>query len=133
LWDDEIIPLERTCAIVEQSETAFAERHAGLWVAWSRGAPALIGYGALWPFRKTQNLELLYGVAEPFWGKGYAAEIGRAVVDYCFDALAMTMVNASTDVDNMQSRRVLEKLGFACIRRSKVEDRDTMFYELARR
>ena len=102
-------------------------------MGWSADALALIGYGALWPFREAHNLELLYGVAEPFWGRGYAAEIGRAVVDYCFDALAMTKVNASTDVGNVRSIRVLEKLGFVCIRRSKVDDRDTVFYELARR
>ena len=129
LWDDEIIPLTRTRAAIEQSQAMFAERGCGLWGAWPSASPNLIGFTGMWPFRDPPDLELLYGVTEPLWGQGYAAEIAHAVMTYCFDALDMPVIRASTDAANAASVRVLEKLGFRCVRRSMVAGLDTVFYE----
>jgi RimJ/RimL family protein N-acetyltransferase len=59
--------------------------------------------------------------------------MAEAVIAYCFDSLAMSVVRASTDAANMASIRVLEKLGFDFVHRSTVGGLDTVFYELARR
>jgi ribosomal-protein-alanine N-acetyltransferase len=83
----------------------------------------------LWPFREPPNLELLYGIAESLWGQGYATEVAQAVMTYCFDSLHMPAVRASTDEANAASRRVLEKLGFACVRRVTLGGLSTAFYE----
>jgi RimJ/RimL family protein N-acetyltransferase len=130
LWDDEIISVDRARAVIDQSERSFAERGFGLWGAWAAGSPRLIGFGAYWPFRDPPELELLYGVAEAEWGKGYAPEIARAVLRYCFDALDLPDVRASTDAGNAASVRVLEKLGFTFVERKTVGGLDTVFYEL---
>jgi ribosomal-protein-alanine N-acetyltransferase len=129
LWDDEIIPLARTRAAIEHSQRMFEEQAVGLWGAWSSASPSLIGFGGLWPFRDPPDLELLYGVTERLWGQGYAAEIAQAVMTYCFDALHMPVVRASTDVANTASVRVLEKLGFGCVGRSTIGGLPTVFYE----
>jgi [ribosomal protein S5]-alanine N-acetyltransferase len=133
LWDDQAIPIARTKAAIEQSHRLFGERHFGLWGAWSiEGPPTLVGFGGLWPFREPPELELLFGVSEPHWGRGYATEIAKAVIEYCFDSLAMPLVRASTDVGNVASIRVLEKLGFGFVFRSPVGGLDMVFYELSR-
>ena len=108
----------------------FKEQAFGLWGAWSSASPSLIGFGGLWPFRDPPDLELLYGVTERFWGQGYAAEVAQAVMTYCFDSLHMPVVRASTDAANTASVRVLEKLGFRCVRRSTIGGLPTVFYEL---
>jgi RimJ/RimL family protein N-acetyltransferase len=138
LWDDEIIPIDRTRAVVDQSQRSFAERGFGLWCARTLDASqpdrgALVGFGAYWPFRDPPEFELLYGVAESHWGQGYAPEIAQAVLAYCFETLDLPSVRASTDVGNVASVRVLEKLGFAFAERKTVGGLDTVFYELARR
>jgi [ribosomal protein S5]-alanine N-acetyltransferase len=134
LWDGQIIPIARTRATLVQSQRLFGERHFGLWGAWSiEGSPTLAGFGGLWPFREPPELKLLYGVAEPLWGRGYATEIAKAIVEYCFDSLGMSVLRASTDVGNVASIRVLEKLGFSFVRRGAVGGLDTVFYELSRR
>lgn len=55
--------------------------------------------------------ELGYRFAKPFWGKGYATEAGRALVDYGFDVLGLERINAIAQAENAASNRVLEKLG----------------------
>ncbi len=130
LWDDEIIPLARTRAAIEQSQRMFEEQAFGLWGAWSSASPSLIGFGGLWPFRDPPDLELLYGVTERLWRQGYAAEVAQAVMMYCFDSLHMPVVRASTDAANTASVRVLEKLGFRSVRRSTIGGLRTVFYEL---
>lgn len=130
LWDGEIIPMARTVEAIEYSAELFRQRGAGLWGAWSRvGAEALVGFGGLWPFRDPPEFELLYGVGEPLWGQGYAPEIGRAIADYCFEILGMTSVGASTDVENVASVKVLEKIGFQFVHRRTADGLDTVFYE----
>lgn len=129
LWDDEVIPLERTRAVIEQSRELFKTQRYGLWGAWPHDRVELIGFGGLWPFRDPPELELVYGVREDRWGVGYATEIGRAVTEYCFGSLDMAVVRASTDAPNAASRRVLERLGFGFVRRGVVDGLDTLFYE----
>jgi RimJ/RimL family protein N-acetyltransferase len=132
LWDDEVIPIARTHASIEQNLRMFAELRHGLWGVWPIDAPALSGFAGLWPFRDPPELELLYGIAEHAWGNGYATEAAQAVATYCFESLGMPAVRASTDVANVASIRVLEKLGFQLTRRSTVGGLDTVFYELQR-
>ncbi len=52
-----------------------------------------------------------YVVARSQQGKGYATEATRAVIDWAFQQPAIYRVNASTDVENTASQRVLEKTG----------------------
>jgi ribosomal-protein-alanine N-acetyltransferase len=132
LWDDEVIPIARTRAAIERSQRLLLEGRVGLWGAWPTGSPNLIAFGGLWPFRDPPELELLYGVAEPFWGKGYAMEIARAVIAHCFGSLDMPALRASTDGANAASVRVLEKLGFRLDRREEVGGLDTIFFEMER-
>lgn len=129
LWDDEIIPIERTRFVVEMSERMFRDERFGLWGAWLSGSPTLMGFTGLWRFRDPPDLELLYGLAESHWGRGYATEIASAIVAYGFDALDMPVVRASTDVANAASTRVLDRLGFSLERRAVVGGLDTLFYQ----
>jgi RimJ/RimL family protein N-acetyltransferase len=130
LWDDKVIPISRTLEAIEQSEILFREHRCGLWSVTPLHASTLIGFGGLWPFRVPPEMDLLYGVAEAAWGRGYATEIAEAVTTHCFTRLAMPDVRASTDVANLASIRVLEKLGFRLVRRAVVDGLETVFYEL---
>lgn len=56
--------------------------------------------------------ELGYWIAEEFWGNGYAVEASKAIIKRAFDDLNVTQIYASYRIENSQSKRVLEKLGF---------------------
>ena len=46
-----------------------------------------------------------------YWGKGYATEVAKALVDFGFKELDVHRVYATCDPDNIASKRVLEKAG----------------------
>jgi len=56
--------------------------------------------------------EIGYWLGVPHWGKGYATEAARAVIDFAFSDLGREVLHAGARVSNPASRRVLEKCGF---------------------
>lgn len=52
-----------------------------------------------------------YWIARPHWGRGFATEGCRALVDIA-RTLGLASLEASHFIDNPASARVLEKLGF---------------------
>ena len=55
-----------------------------------------------------------YGAARAYWGKGYVPEATRAIIDWAFQQPSIYRVYATTDVENVASRRVMEKVGMQC-------------------
>ncbi len=132
LWDDEIIPLERAAEAVSTSLELFEQHRFGLWAARRKGATEICGFTGIWPFRDPPEFELVYGVAEPLWGQGYAVEISRPIITYCYDTLDMSMLRASINAPHVTSARVLEKLGFTCVRQGMVDGAEHLFFERVR-
>lgn len=52
-----------------------------------------------------------YAIARSHWGRGLAAEAARAAIAWAFAEHDLDEIWASTHVDHVQSRRVMEKLG----------------------
>jgi RimJ/RimL family protein N-acetyltransferase len=77
-----------------------------------RASGAVVGDGGLHPLGGTgPDVELGYTLARSVWGRGYATELGRALVAYAFGVLGVPRVVAQVEPDNEASRRVLAKLG----------------------
>jgi RimJ/RimL family protein N-acetyltransferase len=97
------------------------------WIAYERRAGALVGRGGLsrmpadttgqqivalvGPAWAEQPLELGWAVREPFRGRGYATEIGRAGLGFAFDVLDARLVVSFTERHNVASRHVMERFG----------------------
>jgi ribosomal-protein-alanine N-acetyltransferase len=58
-----------------------------------------------------RRAELGYWIGVPHWGKGYATEAARALVQYGFGTLQLHRIFASHFADNVASARVLRKIG----------------------
>jgi [ribosomal protein S5]-alanine N-acetyltransferase len=132
LWDDRVIPPEQTLEVVETSAHLFDREGFGLWAVTPRGGGELLGFGGFWHFREPPELELLFGIAAPHWGRGYATEVAGALTRHAFDHLGFPEVRASTDAPNTASVRVLAKLGFRQQKRATVGGLDTLFFVLPR-
>lgn len=72
--------------------------------------PRLIGTIGLHPHG--DDHELGYWLSPDAWGRGYATEAGRAVVEIARHALPIRRLRAGHFADNPASGRVLRKLGF---------------------
>lgn len=57
-------------------------------------------------------VEIGYGLAAPFRGRGYGTELVAAITGWLLEQPDVGTVLASTLADNLASRRVLEKNGF---------------------
>jgi RimJ/RimL family protein N-acetyltransferase len=56
--------------------------------------------------------EIGYWLGVVYWGRGFATEAARALIDYAFGDLEHEMLISGARVNNPASRRVLEKCGF---------------------
>lgn len=105
----------------------------------TREAPrVLLGTVSLRRFARDRRAELGYWLAASAWGKGYASEASRELVEYGFRELNLARIYAQVLAGNRASLRVLEKLGMVCegVKRQHVrKDRrlhDVVFYGLLR-
>ncbi|MGH6998087.1 MAG: GNAT family N-acetyltransferase [Phenylobacterium sp.] len=73
-----------------------------------RETNVLIGWVGLIPTPHPGRLELMYGFARAYWGRGYATEAAQALLASC----SPESVDATIAPDNLASWRILEKLGF---------------------
>ncbi len=133
LWDDEVIPLDLTASAIERSIRQFADEGHGLWLALADHGGDIAGFCGFWYFHEPPQLELLYGVAPPFWGRGLATELATSMLRHGFEVLGLECIQGCTDFPNAASIRVMEKAGMRRSRRELAEGRDTVFFTLERR
>jgi RimJ/RimL family protein N-acetyltransferase len=74
------------------------------------GEPRLIGGAGL--HDQDGEMEIGYWIEPSHWGKGFATEAGRAVVEIARKSLKLPRLVSGHFVDNPASGRVLRKLGF---------------------
>lgn len=132
LWDDQVIPPDRTTEILRRSGELFAREGFGLWSIRIEDFPELCGFGGYWYFREPPELELLLGLGPAHWNRGLATEAGVALIRHGFDALGFGEVWGSTDAPNERSIRLMRRLGMEFQRRAEVDGLDTVFFAARR-
>lgn len=60
-----------------------------------------------------EEVEVAYGIAPAFWGRGLATEAARALKYYALEALGFSRVISIVDKQNVASQRVAEKNGMS--------------------
>ncbi len=89
-----------------------AQRGYSFLAVTGRETGALIGDGGLHPMGGVgPDVELGYTLARSAWWRGYATELGQALVEYAFTVLHVPRVVAQVEPANAASRHVLAKLG----------------------
>ena len=63
-------------------------------------------------FEDINTAEIGYVIGEKWWGKGIVVEALLQVIDFIFSSTSIQRIEATHDVDNIQSGRVLQKAGF---------------------
>ncbi|MCG7378095.1 GNAT family N-acetyltransferase [Paenibacillus sp. ACRSA] len=58
--------------------------------------------------------EIGYDLAQSHWGRGFSSESIRAMLEHGYSILKMNRIEAKVDPDNVNSIKLLEKLGFIC-------------------
>ncbi len=61
--------------------------------------------------QKYKRAEVWFKIHPDFWNKGFATEVLNAVLDFSFIDLKLHRIHAGCAVDNIGSKKVLEKVG----------------------
>ncbi len=72
-----------------------------------------VGCCGLRPYKPKQAIpELGFHLRPEFWGRGLAPEAATSVIEYAFHSLRVKAISAGHHPENMNSKKVLIRLGF---------------------
>lgn len=104
---------EQTQEMLDQRILAYYDAHPGLgvWMTLERASGACVGMHLLNNIQGETHIQLGYVLFKEHWGRGYATEMGVALLRYGFAAAGLEQIVAITDLANTDSQRVLLKAG----------------------
>ncbi|MCP4687287.1 MAG: GNAT family N-acetyltransferase [Desulfobacterales bacterium] len=70
-----------------------------------------VGYCGLERFKETEFIDIRYGLANEFWGRGLALEAAKAVIHEAFVERGTPVLYGAAVPDNASSVSILKKLG----------------------
>ena len=113
-----VTKLEESEETINKIRKQYQENGIARWAVVEKESNLLIGWSGLKlltePINGFKNVyELGYRFLPEFWGKGYATEAGKAVLDYGFNEINLEVIYACVDIENSSSDKILkDKLGF---------------------
>ena len=90
----------------------------------------LIGLCGLNPYKENEP-EIEFKLGVPYWGRGYATELGRKMIREAFAVTAIKGIYGMARPENTASRKVLEKIGMQYLGRKIFRDHEDAFYYIA--
>ena len=101
--------------MLDRYDAHFAKHGFGYWALEDKDSTALIGSCGLMhvPFEAffTPAVEIGWRLSATWQGRGYATEAGRTVLNHAFGPLGLKRVVSFTAVQNLPSRRVMDRVG----------------------
>lgn len=77
--------------------------------------------------------EIIYALGQPYWGKGYATEVARAMLAYVFEISELDVIYATIDPANLVSQKMMPKLNMPLLEDRKNDDNSiTRVYAIQR-
>jgi [ribosomal protein S5]-alanine N-acetyltransferase len=110
LFDGAALSADEVTEAIEDSTRDFGRAGYGLWLVHQQDHSDLVGTAGLRPLDEL-GLEIFYSLAPGWWGKGYATEAARAVLDHALGPLGLPEVLAEVDEGNAASIAVIQRLG----------------------
>ena len=102
---------EQTAGWLNYFITGWEDYGFGWWGVVLKESGELIGHCGLQFIHVTPEVEVTYGLAKVYWGRGLASEAARACLRYGFETLQLARIYALADPGNTASHRVMERVG----------------------
>ncbi|WP_196887406.1 GNAT family N-acetyltransferase [Aureivirga sp. CE67] len=84
------------------------EKETVIWGVFEKGNEELIGLNGYLTNDENQR-EIAYRFRKPYWGKGYATELAKNMIVFCFETLENQVLTADVFIENIGSVKILEK------------------------
>lgn len=120
LGNNPITTIEQARYYIGFIQQQYIDNGIGRWAVIEKATGNFIGWSGLKLMKELTNnhveyYDLGYRFAKKYWGKGYATESAKAMLDYGFNQLAQSNIYALAHIGNSGSRNVLEKTGLRYI------------------
>lgn len=116
-WLGGVLTDERARAYMDRAHDAFAQLGMGRYAIERRSDGAFIGACGLMPSFEELPIppfiDMGWRLSRQAWGRGYATEAARAVLEDGFTRLDLPEIDAITAAVNLRSRAVMERLGMS--------------------
>lgn len=113
-----ITKIEESEKLIQKILKQYQDYGVGRWAVIEKASGLLIGWSGLKFLVEPINgfnevYEFGYRFLPEFWGKGFATEAGKAVLDFGFNDLNLNIIYACADIKNEGSNKILgEKFQF---------------------
>lgn len=89
----------------------------GVWIAIEKSTGNFMGWFLFRPCKNdpdnVKSIELGYRLKKQFWGKGFATEVSSTLIKKGFEELGVEIIWAKTMKRNLQSQKVMQKIGLS--------------------
>lgn len=92
----------------------------------------LIGWCGLWRLKETGEVEVGYAIVKDFWGRGFATEAAKKMLEYGFNTLGLERIVAVAHPENQPSQNVMKRLGMRFVRIGKFYDNELVQYAISK-
>ncbi|MCY7352391.1 MAG: GNAT family N-acetyltransferase [Cytophagaceae bacterium] len=100
------------------------------WNVEEKASGEFIGVIGLFRLEDDTDWEIGYRFFQNFWGKGYATEALRTVIDHAFESRHVPRIVAVANPENQASYRVMEKVGMRFEKMAFYYGTDVRFYAI---
>jgi RimJ/RimL family protein N-acetyltransferase len=104
----------------------------GMWAVIDKSTGAMAGWCGLVFLDETPEVEVGYGVARDYWGRGLMTEAARASLRYGFERAGLPRIVAVAMPEHTASRRIMEKLGMRYEKNVFHYGHDLVYYAIGR-
>jgi RimJ/RimL family protein N-acetyltransferase len=109
--------IEQVREVIQFIRQQYVHNKIGRFAMIEKKSNKFIGWCGLKLFKETVNnrtdfYDLGYRLIKKYWGQGYATEASKAWLTYGFETMKLNEIYAMTDSRNLNSNKVLEKIGF---------------------
>ena len=127
--------IDEISKVIEIIKGQYKENGMARWAVVDKLTNEFIGWSGLKYFNKPLNnhnhfYELGFRFKKKHWGKGFATDSSTAILDYGFANLNVDKIFAITNPENVNSKKVLSKLGFNFQETFDYEGDPTDWFEL---
>ncbi len=127
---------------MKEIEEAIAGRHNdykqygfGRLATIQKATNEFIGWAGLTYLPEFDKIDIGYRFKKKYWGRGFATEASKAIIDHGFNVLKLDLIIAIAMPENKASIRVMEKAGMIYDKQAPYDEviQDAIWYKIERR
>ena len=135
LGNNPVKSMEQIKDVIQFIRNQYVENGIGRWAMIEKTTHNFVGWAGLKLIKEPTNhhcnyYDLGYRLHKNYWGKGFATEAAKASVDYGINQLNLKDIYGIADVNNVASKKVLEKVGLKFIETFNLEGTPHSWFHL---